>query len=159
MRPRVRMLLAVALCVFGEARATAQDVQRFHDTIVGANRRLKLAGYLVAQALPSVLAGKREDLPRLRNAVAEAGLALNTAIDEVTHLQIPQTPAAQDLYAVELRFLKVEQNLVKQDLAEMLTLAADEKLTPAEPQATPSRSDGAHEARGERRAGSSPAGL
>src|SRR5438874_1784156 len=53
-------------------RAGAQDAQTFHDGIVQANKRLKKAGFEVAQPLPALLAGNRDALPRFRAARDEA---------------------------------------------------------------------------------------
>src|SRR5947209_1594305 len=121
MRPLVRLSLLVVggwWLVVGENRTVfanhqppttnhqqAQDVQAFHDGIVSANKRLKSAGFRVAQPLPALLAGNRDELPRFRAARDDAVRTVKMVEEQLKLLVPPDSESARALLAAERQFL------------------------------------------------------
>jgi hypothetical protein len=113
-------------------RAGAADAQAFHDGIVGANKRLKLAGLRVAQALPALLAGNRDELPRFRAARDDAVRTVKAVEEQIQLLAPPDSESARALLNAERQFLAFQDRLVNRDFADLSALIEDSKLDAAE---------------------------
>src|SRR5579884_4083105 len=62
MRAFVRPGAVLVLLAAAAGRAGAQDAQAFADGVAAANKKLKAAGYRLAQPLPALLAAERHFL-------------------------------------------------------------------------------------------------
>jgi hypothetical protein len=116
---------AAVLVLLGVAAEPA--VQAFHDALLAGTRKLKAAGFRCAQPLPGLLAGNRDELPRLRAARDDAALLVRAVADEARGLAVPPDPASRDLHAAYLKYLRLEDRLVNKDLAELLSWLEDDK--------------------------------
>src|SRR5205823_1775545 len=75
----------------GRADAQGQDPQAFHDALVSANKKLKAAGFRVAQPLPALLAGNRDELPPFRAARDDAVRTVKAVDEQVRALTPPDS--------------------------------------------------------------------
>jgi len=132
MRTLVGPCAVLLLAAAPPGRAAAQDAQAFHDAVVAANKKLKAAGFRVAQPLPALLAGNRDELPRFRDARADAVRTVKEVAEQVKALTPPDSESARALFAAERAFLEYQDRLVNRDLADLAALLEDEKLDAAE---------------------------
>src|SRR4051794_22054752 len=122
MRTLVRLSAVLLLAGTLAGRAGAQDAQTFHDVVVAANKKLKAAGFQVAQPLPALLAGNRAELPRFRAARDEAVRTFKAVDEQVRGLTPPDSASARALLDAERKFLDFQDRAINRDLAELSAL-------------------------------------